>query len=75
MSCSAVFKAGLFADKLRGSGMTQLLSRVLLKGTKNFEADQIAKQIESLGGNVFPVGGNNSLSINSEFLANDFLIT
>lgn len=72
VSCSAVFKAGLFADKLSGSGMTQLLSRVLLKGTKNFEADQIATRIESLGGNVYPIGGNNSLSINSDFLANDF---
>tara|TARA_B100000902_G_scaffold15531_1_gene18743 strand:+ start:12708 stop:15242 length:2535 start_codon:yes stop_codon:yes gene_type:complete len=72
MSYSTVFKAGLFADKLSGNGMTQLLSRVLLKGTKNFEADQIALKIESLGGSVLPVGGNNSLSINSEFLSNDF---
>ena len=28
--------------------------------------------IESLGGNVTAIGGNNSLSLNSEFLSDDF---
>jgi len=69
---SNAFKAGLFADYIHGQGMTQLLSRVFLKGTNTKEADQIALSIENLGGNVSAIGGNNSLSLNSEFLSNDF---
>ena len=64
---SNAFKAGLFADYIHGQGMTQLLSRVFLKGTNTKEADQIALSIENLGGNVSANGGNNSLSLNSEF--------
>ena len=69
---SCAFKAGLFADHHHGHGMTQLLSRALLKGTNKNEADQIAVKIESLGGNISVIGGNNSLSLNSDFLSNDF---
>ena len=69
---SCAFKAGLLADHHHGQGMTQLLSRALLKGTNKNEADQIAVKIESLGGNISVIGGNNSLTLNSEFLSNDF---
>ena len=69
---SCAFKAGLFADHHHGHGMTQLLSRALFKGTNKNEADQIAVKIESLGGNISVIGGNNSLTLNSEFLSNDF---
>ena len=72
VAISNTFKAGLFADSIHGQGITQLLSRVFLKGTNTKEADQIALMIESLGGNVTAIGGNNSLSLNSEFLSDDF---
>jgi len=45
---------------------------MLLQGTRRRSAEQIAEEIESLGGNLDSFGGNNSFGVNAEVLAGDF---
>lgn len=67
-----VFKAGVLAENTETNGQSQLLARLLLKGTPTRTAEQIVTEIESLGGNIDSYGGNNSLGINVETLSSDF---
>lgn len=67
-----VFKAGVLAENTETNGQSQLLARLLLKGTPTRTAEQIVTEIESLGGNIDSYGGNNSLGMNMETLSSDF---
>lgn len=67
-----VFKAGVLAENAETNGQSQLLARLLLKGTPTRTAEQIVTEIESLGGSVDSYGGNNSLGVNMETLSSDF---
>ncbi|MDB6041270.1 MAG: Peptidase inactive domain protein [Verrucomicrobiales bacterium] len=69
----SVFKGGVLAESASNNGLTLLLSKLLLKGTKTRSAEQIANEIESLGGSIDTYGGNNSFGVNSETLSVDFL--
>jgi len=60
LSCS--FKAGLLAETPENNGITRLLSKVLLKGTHRRTAEQLADEIEAVGGSVSSDAGNNSLN-------------
>jgi zinc protease len=68
----AVFQGGVLAEDETNSGITQLLSRVLIKGTKSRNAEEIATAIESVGGHLDSYGGNNSFGLNAEVLSADF---
>src|SRR5262249_47223563 len=48
----AVFTGGVLAESPRNNGVTQLTSRMLLKGTQKRSAEQIAAEIESVGGTI-----------------------
>ena len=50
VSIYAGFRGGLLAENPEINGITRLLSRTLLKGTKNRTAAQIAEQVENAGG-------------------------
>jgi zinc protease len=63
VSAVATFKAGLLAETPDDNGITKLLSKVILKGTKTRTADQIADQIEAVGGGISSDAGNNSVSV------------
>lgn len=67
-----VFKAGVLAETTETNGQSQLLARLLLKGTPTRTAEEIVTEIESLGGNIDSYGGNNSLGVNMETLSSDF---
>ena len=45
---------------------------MLLKGTRTRSAEQIAREIESVGGSLDSFGGNNSFGVNAEVLSGDF---
>src|SRR2546430_17297244 len=49
VSMSVVFRGGLLAETSETNGITRLTARVLLKGTKTRNAEQIADQIEANG--------------------------
>ena len=69
-----VFKGGVLAESSALSGITLLLARMLLKGTTTRSAEQIAREIESVGGSIDSYGGNNSFGVNVEVLSADFKI-
>ncbi len=68
----AVFQGGGLAESANNSGITQLLARLLVKGTPTRSAEQIANEIESVGGSLDSYGGNNSFGVNAEVLSSDF---
>jgi zinc protease len=63
VSMSAAFRSGLLAETPENNGITRLTARVLLKGTKTRTAEQIANQIEAIGGSISSDAGNNSMSV------------
>jgi zinc protease len=67
-----VFKGGVLAETAQNSGLTQLTGKLLLKGTRNRSAEEIATQIEAVGGSIDSYGGNNSFGVNAEVLSSDF---
>lgn len=68
----AVFQGGVLAETPANNGITQLLGRMFLKGTRRRAAEQIAREIESVGGSLDGYGGNNSFGVNAEVLSDDF---
>jgi len=68
----AVFKGGVLAESPANNGITQLMAKLLLKGTKSRTAAQIAREMESIGGSIDSFGGNNSFGISAEVLREDF---
>jgi zinc protease len=63
ISMAAVFRGGLLAETPRMNGITRLMAKVLLKGTKTRTAEQIADTIEAVGGSIGSDAGNNSFSV------------
>jgi zinc protease len=68
----AAFQGGVLAETAENNGITQLLAKMLLKGTKTRDAEKIATEIESVGGHIDSYGGNNSFGVNAEVLSDDF---
>ena len=68
VSLHAAFRGGLLAEVPENNGITRLLSRALLKGTKNRTSAQLAEEIESAGGRFGADSGNNSFSVNMEVM-------
>ncbi len=68
----AMFQGGVLAETKEDNGITQLSSRMLLKGTSHRSARDIATEIESVGGSIDSYGGNNSFGVNVEALSSDF---
>jgi zinc protease len=67
----SVFKGGLLAETPQTNGITQLMGRMLLKGTFTRSAEEIASEIESVGGHIDSYGGNNSFGVNAEVMSTD----
>src|SRR3989449_5993151 len=59
----AVFRGGLLAETPQTNGITRLMAKVLLKGTKTRTAEQIANEIEAVGGSIASDAGNNSFNV------------
>ena len=70
----AVFQGGVLAENVADNGVTQLLTKLLLKGTKTRSAEDISLEIESVGGSIDAYGGNNSFGVNVETMSDDFAI-
>src|SRR3954468_23686748 len=63
VSMAAVFRGGLLAESPATNGITRLMAKALLKGTKTRTAEQIADSIEAVGGSIGSDAGNNSFSV------------
>lgn len=71
VSMVATFKAGLLAETPETNGITRLASRVMVKGTKTRNAEQIATEIETVGGSISTDAGNNSFSVGVKVMKPD----
>lgn len=67
-----VLRGGVLAETPANNGVTQLLSRMLMQGTASRTAEQVATEIESVGGSLDPYGGNNSFGVSAEVMNGDF---
>ena len=67
-----VFRGGVLAETAETNGVTMLMGKLLLKGTKTRSSETIAREIESVGGSLDSYGGNNSFGLNAEVLSSDF---
>jgi zinc protease len=68
----AALKGGVLAETAATNGTAGLMARLLLKGTPSRTAEQIASQIESVGGSLDTYSGNNSFGVSAEVLRGDF---
>lgn len=68
----AAFSGGLLNESTTNTGITSFMSRMLLKGTATRTAEQIALEIESVGGSLEPYAGNHSFGLTAEVLRDDF---
>ena len=68
----AVLQGGVLAETEANNGITSMLAKLLLKGTPTRNAEQIATEIESVGGHIDAYGGNQSFGVNAEVLSSDF---
>jgi zinc protease len=74
VSIYAAFRGGLLAETPENNGITRLLSRTILKGTKSRTSAQLAEQIESAGGRFGADSGNNSFSVGVEVMKPDLAL-
>ena len=65
------FGGGALIDGYDRAGLSQLLSRTLLKGTETRTAAEIADSIENVGGGIGASAGNNSFGLSVDLLAED----
>jgi zinc protease len=66
------FTGGLKEEKDGQNGSFNVLSRLLLKGTKDLDAQAIARKIDGLAGSIGPVSGRNVFGLTGKFLSKDF---
>src|SRR5205814_637454 len=71
VAMGAVFRSGLLAETPQTNGITRLMAKVLLKGTKTRTAEQIANQIEAVGGSISSEAGNNSFAVSLDITKPD----
>lgn len=71
VAITAVFRGGLLAESKENNGITRLMAKSLLKGTKTRTAEQIADTIESVGGSIGTDAGNNSFNVSVDVTQGD----
>ena len=71
VAMGANFRGGLLAETPQTNGITRLMAKVLLKGTKTRTAEQIANEIEAVGGSISGEAGNNSFSVSVDVMKPD----
>ena len=69
-----VMKSGLLFEDGHNNGVSGLVSRLLLKGTKRRSAERIAREIESVGGVISTYSGGNSMGLCIEVMKPDLVL-
>ncbi|MBP1732554.1 MAG: peptidase domain protein, partial [Deltaproteobacteria bacterium] len=65
------FVGGLKEERESQNGSFNLLSKMLLRGTSDKDAQAIARQIDTLAGSIDPVSGKNVFGLSGKFLSKD----
>ena len=71
-SARAVFLGGLRYENESNNGISNILSEMFTRGTKSRSAEDIAREIDSLAGEIDGFSGRNSLGVNIEALSKNF---
>ena len=66
-----VFGAGSQTETAQNAGINSLLAECLLKGTTTRSAEQLANEVENLGGAISSAAGNNTFNLSIHGLAAD----
>jgi len=74
IAMSAIFRCGLLSETEANNGITRLAAKTLLKGTKTRSAEQIADQLEAVGGEITAQAGNNSFAVNLDVTQPDLAL-
>src|SRR5437763_1704774 len=74
VAMSAIFRCGLLSETEANNGITRLAAKTLLKGTKTRSAEQIAHQLEAVGGEITAQAGNNSFAVNLDITQPDLAL-
>jgi len=69
VAIQAYFQGGLRFSTRENAGVFPLLSRLLLRGTQNRSADQLAAEIEDLGGTISAFSGDDAFGINLDLVS------
>jgi len=68
------FKGGVLAESVQTNGVSQLLSRLLPKGTTSRSAERIAREVESVGGSLDTWSSLNTCGVQVQVLREDFAL-
>ncbi len=74
VAISAVFRCGLLSEDAANNGITRLTAKCLLKGTKSRAGEQIAGELEAVGGEIASRAGNNTLAVNVDVTRPDLAL-
>ncbi|MBT3182461.1 MAG: insulinase family protein [Deltaproteobacteria bacterium] len=66
--CTAAV-GGIRRETKRNNGISNMMSKMMLKGTKDRNAIQIATDIEKIAGNIDGFSGRNTCGVKTEFLS------
>jgi zinc protease len=66
VAMGALFRSGLLAETPQTNGITRLMAKALLKGTTTRTAEQIANEVEAVGGHISSEASNNTFNISLE---------
>jgi zinc protease len=72
VAIQASFLAGSRFESRENAGISAVLTKMLTKGTRNRSAQQLAKEVESMGGSLEGFSGRNSVGVKAEFLSRFF---
>lgn len=72
VSMYTMFMGGVRFEDENDNGISNFMSDMLIKGTKSRNAQQIAEEMESVGGSIETFSGNNSFGVSVNVLKQDF---
>ena len=72
LSLRAVLPGGLTTEPEGKAGLSRLAANLLVKGTRLRNAEQLASEVEQLGGSLHSDAGNNSATLSLELLSPDW---
>jgi zinc protease len=72
LSLRATLPGGLLTEAEGKDGIGRLAAHLLIKGTRHRNAEQLASDVEQLGGSLHSDAGNNSASLSLELLSPDW---
>ena len=72
LSLRATLPGGLLTEPAGQAGLGRLAANLLVKGTRRRNAEQLAGDVEQLGGSLHSDAGNNSAALSLELLSPDW---